>query len=270
MRLYVVYLTLVLIAPGAYCQEKPSSIPDKVLADLSIAFDDGAAYFTSPLRMDGADAEHLVLFAGSTATFIGADKSAMHAAHAVDRSNTLNTIMDIGTGYADTKYAMILPTTLYVGGLFGGHDGIRTTGRQIFQALLYSTAITQSFKYLVGRSRPHVAGDPFHARPFTSSDDYFSMPSGHSTVAFAVSSVLAQNINNIYASIGLYGLAATTAISRIYLDRHWLSDVFVGAVIGTTAGIFVTTRDERSTSESQSSRIRITPGFSGIRFDYRF
>ena len=71
---------------------------------------------------------------------------------------------------------------------------------------------------------------------FSFKDDYLSFPSGHVTVAFAISSVLAAKIENLYASIALYGLAGLTMYQRIYANRHWFSDTFLSAAISTVIG----------------------------------
>lgn len=63
-----------------------------------------------------------------------------------------------------------------------------------------------------------------------------SFPLGHTTMAFAFSSVLTSLISNPYATIGLYCLVVLTASQRMYSDQHWLSDVILGASIGTAVG----------------------------------
>ena len=94
------------------------------------------------------------------------------------------------------------------------------------------------------------------------------MPSGHATVAFAVSSVLAERIDNLYASIGLYSIASVTAISRLYHNRHWLSDVAVAATIGTATGLFVVRQDIRDPDMSSPLKIMVSP--TRLLFEYAF
>lgn len=68
-------------------------------------------------------------------------------------------------------------------------------------------------------------------------DDH-SFPSGHSTLAFTNAAVLQkefQDASPVYAYSG-YAFAATTGVFRMLNNRHYLSDVLVGAGIG----IFVT------------------------------
>jgi hypothetical protein len=269
-------LWLVLAVPAAFGQttNKTLSLGEKIVNDAVVAFDVGIDYVTSPLRIDRRDALNLFKFGMATTATIAADRGAATTLRDLSHTNTLDGVMNVAREYGDTKFAFIFPAGVYIGGLVSGNDDIRVTGRQVFQALLYSSIVTQSLKWVIGRSRPDAGNDPFEARLIDFSeprdDRVFSMPSGHSTVAFAISSVLAQRIHNTYASIGLYGLATTTAISRLYHNRHWLSDVFVGAVIGTATGIFVTTRDETEPSGGHTSPLRIMPSPTGLHLEYRF
>ncbi len=64
-----------------------------------------------------------------------------------------------------------------------------------------------------------------------------SFPSGHSTGAFAFAYVFGKKYPN--ASIPLYLTAASIALSRVYLEKHYITDVIAGAILGTTAGYFV-------------------------------
>ncbi|NVK29217.1 MAG: phosphatase PAP2 family protein [Flavobacteriia bacterium] len=60
-----------------------------------------------------------------------------------------------------------------------------------------------------------------------------SFPSGHTTAAFALYGILAIWINRRWASVLLFVLAATVGYSRIFLNQHFLLDVFVGSMLGT-------------------------------------
>lgn len=268
----LVALWLTLGVTSVYCQRDDTlTIGEKFIGDIEAAFDDGIGYFTTPFRIDNADALNLLRFGVATGTAITLDKQLATSMRNVTHTKTLNGIMDFARDYGDIKYMLYLPAAMYIGGLFSGSDDVRITGRQIFQALLYSAGVTQSLKWIVGRARPDVSSDPLYARPVDFSgphDSMFAMPSGHVTVAFAVSSVLAERIDNIYASIALYGLAGVTAISRMYHNRHWLSDVFVAGAIGTATGLYVTKQQEARSDIG--SQLRFYPGLMGMSVEYTF
>jgi len=62
-----------------------------------------------------------------------------------------------------------------------------------------------------------------------------SFPSGHTATAFMLATMLHKEYGltqSPWYSIGGYSAAAATAVTRIMNNRHWLSDIMVGAGIG--------------------------------------
>ena len=83
-----------------------------------------------------------------------------------------------------------------------------------------SSIITHSLKRITNKTRPN--GSPH------------SFPSGHTTFAFTNATVLYQEFNNtspVLAYSG-YAFATTTAAFRMLNNKHWMSDVLVGAGVG--------------------------------------
>jgi membrane-associated phospholipid phosphatase len=84
-------------------------------------------------------------------------------------------------------------------------------------------------KRFIGRVRPSSAGpfayEPFHWRP-----DFASLPSGHTTTAFAT--LVAVGALFPRARPFLWGFALLIAVSRIVVTAHFVSDVLAGAAVG--------------------------------------
>jgi membrane-associated phospholipid phosphatase len=84
-------------------------------------------------------------------------------------------------------------------------------------------------KRFIGRVRPSPAGpfayEPFHWRP-----DFASLPSGHTTTAFAT--LVAVGALFPRARPFLWGFALVIAVSRIAVTAHFVSDVLAGAAVG--------------------------------------
>lgn len=94
------------------------------------------------------------------------------------------------------------------------------TARLALAALLGTNLAVESAKRATYRARP----DGEHKRSNA------AFPSSHAANAFALAWILARRWRRWAPAFGL--IAGTVAFSRVYLDRHWLSDVVAGALIG--------------------------------------
>ncbi len=96
----------------------------------------------------------------------------------------------------------------YLYGLIAGDEYVRVTGRMVGESILLAGAVTGSLKIILGRARPTNQDDNYNFQYFEFDDDFNSFPSGHTTIAFAISSVIAGRIDRWWAYIGAYGLSA--------------------------------------------------------------
>lgn len=70
-----------------------------------------------------------------------------------------------------------------------------------------------------------------------------SFPSGHSIEAFAIATIIARRYgNHRWAPYAAYGLAALVGFSRLTLNVHFLSDVFMGGALGYSISRFTVLR----------------------------
>lgn len=101
-------------------------------------------------------------------------------------------------------------------------------------AVATASAATLALKVLFGRERPDIPNSKGSFTGVSFSDNYHSMPSGHTTAAFAMASVLARH-DPTHAA-WYYTGATLVGLSRIHLARHWPSDVVAGALVGLGVG----------------------------------
>lgn len=118
-------------------------------------------------------------------------------------------------------------------------ERLRRWAWQVAFALMLSGVLCWALKLSVGRARPRWSDAPDSLRPFSSAT---SFPSGHTTAAFALSTSLAAGLASPPATVALVALAAGTGWSRVNDDRHWLSDVVVGALVGLLSTLWVRRR----------------------------
>lgn len=121
-------------------------------------------------------------------------------------------------------------------GLLAGDDDLTRSGGRIAGSLAVAGLSHSAVKLVVGRNRPTFTTDQYQFKPFSSRASY---PSGHTSQAFALASSVSDEIGSPVASLGLYTLASLTGWSRINDNRHWLSDVVSGALIGILSTKFV-------------------------------
>jgi len=92
----------------------------------------------------------------------------------------------------------------------------------LIESILTTSKVTSIIKTISHRQRPNGKG-------------YRSYPSGHTSSAFALAAVI-KYLYGKYPGCFAYGMAAFVASSRINDNKHYLSDVVSGALLGIMIG----------------------------------
>ena len=189
-------------------------------------------------------------FIGLTVAMFPADKYV--ARHLRDQTTPANRFLDhAATGFEliTSPGAYLIGPALYGYGRIADHPGVEDLGWHGTEAALVGAGVTGILKGVLGRSRPYVTADS-NPRDFTlgkgfSTSDRQSFPSGHATTAFAVAASVTSEVQRMwprytwYAAPVLYGGATLVGLSRMYHNKHWASDVALGAAVGTFSGLKV-------------------------------
>lgn len=218
------------------------------ISDLVASGETVSAYFLSPIFWDRSDWMTLGGMAGASALALPVDKSLRREVQEV-RGPSNHWLMRFGRHAGDGVPTVLMAYGFYSVGLFGGYEKLRVTGRLLFEGFFTAGATTSFLKTVAGRHRPYTNDGPFVFTPLGWENRLRAFPSGHSTIGWVTAGVLAKQIDNTLADILLYSSATVISASRIYHDKHWLSDVIFGGFVGYTAADFVV-RKERERQDA--------------------
>jgi membrane-associated phospholipid phosphatase len=147
----------------------------------------------------------------------------------------------------------------YLYGHFTADSQLRRTSLLALESVTISGLATMGIKSIGGRHRPKSGSSPDTWDGPSLSTKNASFSSGHTSNAFAVATVVANEYKeNPYVAPTAYSLATLTALSRIYKNEHWLSDTFFGAAVGYFAGKAVLHLHRPAKNQAQN-RLSLVP-----------
>jgi membrane-associated phospholipid phosphatase len=120
---------------------------------------------------------------------------------------------------------------LFLLGHIQSEDQKRETGILAGEAAIGAIADTEIIKYAAGRERPFTGSGT--GRFFVGGD---SFPSEHSSVSWAIASVIAHEYPGPLTQILAYGAAGGVSAARWAGQKHFASDVLIGAALGWYMG----------------------------------
>ena len=215
--------------PGSSDSVKLYRINGRYLASYWPSF---KSVVTAPARWDKGDwLEFGIVMGTAGAMFAGLDKPVGK----FFKSNTA-TFWD---GAEDVFYPLgnrvppLLLTGMYVGSVIFHDRKLEHNTLVIAKSLVISTIFYTASKALIRRQRPDKTDNSYHFTTPFRKNDYTSFPSGHSNTAFSVATGFAMLYKHKkWVPWVAYSLASLTSLSRVYQNRHWASDIIIGAAIG--------------------------------------
>lgn len=211
-------------------------------------------FFTAPARWDAFDIGTLALLTGLTAVMMDAEFPVRDVKF-IDRAFYYSPEAVGGRIYGEL-YTPFIIFAGYAGySLITGSHQARKIGFEIGQSCLYAGAVVIAMKTIIGRSRPYANEGKFSFHFFSGlfDDDHHSFPSGHTTEAFTMSSILSMNAHSTWLKIFAYVPAFFTPFSRAYQGFHWMSDCLFGAGLGYFIAKWVVDLHEKNESAAAAA-----------------
>jgi len=122
----------------------------------------------------------------------------------------------------DPLYSGVAVAGLFAASRFADNPKFRAVSYDLLDAFVVNWGYTTALKHIVHRERPDGS-------------DNVSFPSGHSSNAFTLATVVERHFG-WKAGIPAYTVASAVAVSRLQRNKHWLSDVVGGAALGYVVG----------------------------------
>ncbi len=127
-------------------------------------------------------------------------------------------------------FSGVATLTPFVYGLASGNRQEQYQSYQVLIAMGIDIAIAEGLKTTINRERP---GDKHPDLIFPSSPTHGgSFPSGHTSIAFNTAAEVTIQYKKWYYAVPAYLWAGSVGYSRMYLGKHYPSDVLGGAATG--------------------------------------
>jgi membrane-associated phospholipid phosphatase len=234
-----------------------------------------AQEFSKPFKMTGKDWGNFGKFALTFGALSFADEPMQkYATRLVHNNSAIGDISSYVTKFGGPYERLTLATCAAYGLIFKNRK-LLNTSLLATQAYITGSAIEIVLKLASGRTRPNYytpneEAEPKFLGPFTSlgrdasgKKRYSSFPSGHAIIAFGAATVFCREYQEIkYLPVITYSAAALVALSRLTQNRHWITDVLTGAVIGYLNGKNVVNNYHRYSRLKKSPHNKNTISYS--------
>jgi len=222
---------------------------------------DQKAIWTAPLHIRRSDAKWVVPGSIGLMALITTDRMTGDEMAEFDSQVKASRIIS----YTGSLYGLgAIAGTFYLAGRNKNDERARETGILTAEALVDSVIVEGALKGITQRARP---ADGVERSEFF--DGGSSFPSGHSTQAWAVATVIANEYRHRPAvQIAAYGAATAISVARFTVHKHYLSDVVAGSALGFGIGKYVYNAHHRDGSVSESRWPMITPQIDRRSHEY--
>ncbi len=148
--------------------------------------------------------------------------------------------------YSDFYIPLSIIAGYAASGVVSKNNYTLETAYMLAESCIFNALLTRTVKVVAGRYRPNH-WESTDARNWDFMSGAHSFYSGHTSMAFAMASVIAWRYRDTnWVPWVSYGVATLAGLQRLYYNRHWMSDVFVGAATATAIGLFIAKNDKQN------------------------
>lgn len=190
-----------------------------------------------------------------------------------NHSSIANMFSSAGQKLGSPLYTLPPVGAFYLYGHLRDNGKARKTSLLAVESLAITTVFTEAIKAIAQRDRPNSGASPFRWEGPHFSSKNVSFCSGHTSSAFSIATVFAEQYKDTpYVPTIAYGLATLAGLSRIYDNKHWASDAFFGAALGYFVGKSVVGfhGDHILNTANMSLSPDIRPNYNGLTIQYKF
>ena len=218
---------------------------------FKLILEDGKHLVCNPSRWETTDWLTFSAVTGGTLLLSSIDNKVKNEALETPYKNTVPMI--IGKWMGEPVPTLGIASGFYFYGIASEDNTAKRIGFEVAESFIYAGTINIILKGLIGRFRPYMEKGNYSFSPFKFWDnDNLSFPSGHSTVAFSLSTILASHTDNYFLKAFIYAPALLTLVQRIKANQHWTSDVFAGAALGYFIGRFIVNKHNKQDENNLS------------------
>jgi len=159
-------------------------------------------------------------------------------------------------GFTGGPGPFIAGGALYVAGRATSSVRVTDLGLHLTESVIVAATLNAFLKGVSGRALPNAKsgepGDFSFGRGFHEGNcSFVSFPSGHTAASFAATTAITDEVARWDSSAArfvgpvAYSAATLVALSRLYQNVHWASDLPIGAAIGELSGKAVASWHQR-------------------------
>jgi len=204
-------------------------------------------FIKQPTKWEGSDYLKLGMLGAGTFLLMQADVPIRNEV-LKDQSYRKSYPIEFGNMWGEVYFIEALFGGFTIYALYNGDQTAHKIAFEIAQASFYTFLVNGTLKYIIGRARPYLEQGNQTYVPFSkySDPDHQSMPGGHSGIVLTLTTVLSRNAKPVWLKVLAYVPAALSLFGRVYLDKHWTSDVFLGGAIGYFTATWVVDQHEKT------------------------